>query len=378
MQDPKPLISDAASRRWRYVIAVILGVAVAAMGYYASFGNLTKYAREHAFPFPAGLPIGLDFGIPALLLLDSLRPSRFLRWSAWSLTAFTVLGNAAVTPGHSWVDRGLHAVMPAIAVVFFHAARRKGDKDHSAMDRIRWTRYVVRPVRTVRLRARMIAWEVTSYRDALHLESVILYARAVLIAEYRERSWHRTRKQVPVILSHELATGQLPPELLYATDWRGPVRAWVRATLDELDPARAVRLVEAARSEAVSDPVPVVVVERGPWDRVWDRLDDLVSAGLTREQAVQVHGMARAHFEQVGKHISGSRLSSLPGLGKTKALAVAEALKTAYETDPDQQSPDQSPAAPVAQALTVPPETGADPAETANLNGGPAPTSVSP
>lgn len=365
------------TRRWRYALALVLGTAVAGMGYFASFGNLTKYAAEHAFPFPPGLPIGLDFGIPALLLLDSLRPSRFLRWSAWALTAFTVVANAAVTPGHNWVDRGLHAVMPAISIVFFHAARRKPPRDASAMDRIRWTRYLVSPVRTVRLRARMIAWEVTSYRDALALESAILYARAVLVAEYGKRSWSRTRKQVPVILRHELGTGQLPADLLYATDWRGPVRAWVRDTLDELDPERAARLAAAARSETVAGPVPTVVVQQSPWDRVWDRLDEVVSPSLTRDQAVQAYGLARGHFDQFRQHISGTRLSGLSGLGKPKALAVAQWLKTAYETGLDHQSDDRSPAAdttaPDGPAGTVP-----EPAGTASLNGGPTTPAGSP
>jgi hypothetical protein len=364
------------SRRIRYAIALLLGTAVAAMGYVTSFSNLSKWAQAHHYSIPAALPIGLDIGIPALLILDSLRPSRYLRWSAWALSALTVAGNAAVTPGASVLDRALHGVMPAVAILFFEALRhlrvdQSKDKTRAELDRIRRSRYVVAPVRTIRLRVRMIAWEVTSYTEALRLESTILYARAVLIAEYGKRSWVGTRRRVPIILAHQLATGQLPQHLMFETDWQRAVRDWVVSTLDELDPTRGAEPGKPKKSKPVSDAVPEVVIQREPWDRVWDRRGESVPDGLTPDQISMAYGLARQRFEQIGRHISGDLLSGPIGIGKPKALALAKAFKTAYETEVNPRFSQRSHEPGAELSATAPAETGPEPAETAGFNSGP-------
>jgi hypothetical protein len=372
-------------RQLRFGIAVTLGSVVAGVGYYASFNNLRRYAAEHGFSFPAGLPIGMDLGIPALLLLDSLRPNRFLRWSAWTITAATIAGNAAVTPGHDMLSAGLHAILPLIAVVFFEAARRFKRAEDPAeiarkaarkLDRIRWSRYLVAPVRTVRLRARMVAWEMGSYRDALKLESAILYARTVLCAAYGERSWRSTRKLIPISLKHQLDTGQLPDRMLYETDLQGAVREWVLATLDELAPELADPTPEPETFTPVFEPVSAAV-ERDPWDQVWDRLDHLPPDGLTADQIAIGFALARRNFEQVGKHIAGNRLAGLLGIAKPRGIRLAEALKTGYETGGDRWSEPRSEAA--TPGPTVPSaQTGPAPAALAGLNGGPVTTIPAP
>lgn len=370
-------------RQLRFGIAVSLGTIVAGVGYYSSFNNLKRYAAEHGFSFPAGLPIGMDLGIPALLLLDSLRPNRFLRWSAWAITAATIAGNAAVTPGHDILSAGLHAILPLIAVVFFEAARRFKRAEDPAeiarkaarkLDRIRWSRYLVRPVRTVRLRARMVAWETTSYKTALQLESAILYARTVLAYEYGQRSWAATRNLVPIILVHQLDTGQLPERMLYETDWQAAVRAWVLATLNELDPSRVPEPEPEHQCPVVFESGPEPLPERDPWDRLWDRLDQLTPEGIDPGYMTLAYALARQHFDQFRRPISGSKLAGLPGLGKPKALLIAEALKTGYETVTDHQSEDRSETAAPDQAEPAP-QTAPIPAALASLNGGPA-TSV--
>lgn len=373
-------------RQLRFGIAVNLGTVVAGVGYYSSFNNLRRYAAEHGFSFPAGLPIGMDLGIPALLILDSLHPNRFLRWSAWAITAATIAGNAAVTPGHDPLSAGLHAILPLIAVVFFEAARRFKRAEDPAeiarkaarkLDRIRWSRYLVRPVRTVRLRARMVAWEVTSYKIALQLESAILHARTVLAYEYKKRSWADTRDLVPIILKHQLDTGQLPDHLLYGTDWQQAVRAWVVEALDELDPSRVAEPEPEHQCPVVFAPSPDPLPERDPWDRLWDQLDRLTPEGVDHAQMALAYALARQHFDQLRRHISGSKLAGLPGLGKTRALLIADALKTGYETVSDHRSEDRSDtAAPDPDAAT--PQTGPVPAALASLNGGPVTTIPAP
>lgn len=230
-----PQTSPVWARHIAYATALALGLGVAAMGYAGSFTHLQEYGATHGFPFRgAALPIGLDLGIPALLLLDWLNRSLFLRVGAWSLALWTVFANGAVADG-SLTGRLLHATMPAVAIVIVEAARHLRD-DPTQMDRIRWSRYLVAPVRTVRIRARMIAWEVTSYTEALRLESAVLYAQAMLTAELGGKSWRQTRKRVPVVLLHSLRTWQMPAGLAYATDWEAAVRDWIRGTLDELNP----------------------------------------------------------------------------------------------------------------------------------------------
>jgi hypothetical protein len=319
----------------RYALALAGGLTVAGVGDYMSFRNLMKYAARHDFNPGWGLPVGLDAGIPALLLLDSLRPSRFLRMAAWALSAGTVVANAAVTPDQSWVARGLHGIMPALAIVWYEAIRRlnRAEADEAAMDRVRFLRYVVSPVRTVRLRVRMIRWEVTSYAEALHLESAILFARAVLVSEYGQRDWRGTRKAVPVILRHQLDTGQLPAELYAGPDRTVEIRWWVRTILDDLAPERHAVPAEVEQTEADPMAVPAAPA-RDPWELIWDLRDRLVPEGIAPEVFGKAYGLARAHFGEVGRHIRVDDMRDGLGIRKDRAGVLAKLFRTAYESGP--------------------------------------------
>jgi hypothetical protein len=364
--------SEHVKRHWswqrfqyglRYALALAGGLTVAGVGDYMSFRNLMRYAERHDFNPGWGLPIGLDAGIPALLLLDSLRPSRFLRMAAWALSAGTVVANAAVTPDQSWIARGLHGIMPALAIIWYEAVRRlnRSAADESKMDKIRLARWLVSPVRTTRLRVRMIRWEVTSYAEALRLESAILLARAVLVAEYGQRVWKRTRPLVPVILAHQLDTGQLPREMFFETDWTVAVRAWVREVLDDLDPHRGGDPIPDDRSGL--DPFLVSdVAEPSPWDQVWDQRDRLVPAGVAPEVFAQAIAVTRHHFEQVGRHMNGETLRGLIGGAKARANAMATVIRTAYQSGPDQAVANLDAATPVRAAVAPRAETSPDPA----------------
>jgi len=318
----------------RYALAFTAGVTVAAVGDVISFSNLRKFASEHTFPIDWGLPVVLDAGIPAFLLLDSMRPSKFFRVCAWVLSAITVVANVAVTPDPSWISRGLHGLAPAVSILWYEAMRHLHDDDKK-MDRVRLMRYLVSPVRTVRLRVRMIRWEVTSYSSALALESGILHARAVLVSEYRRQVWRRTRKAVPVILRHQLDTGQLPVELLGGPGWQVAVRAWVIEALDELDPRRHAD--HTGKERTIRDQIrDDLYGEPRPWDQIWDRRDELVPRGVNRLVFFQSIGPARDHFEQAKRPISGSKLVGLIGGAKGRANAIAAVLKTAIEAGVDQ------------------------------------------
>lgn len=323
------------SRRIRYGLALAGGLTVAGVGDYMSFRNLMAYARQHHFASDWGLPVGLDAGIPALLLLDSLRPSRFLRLAAFALSAGTVAANAAVTPDHHWMTRALHGLMPALAVIWYEAIRRlnRPPADEAKMDRVRLSRYVASPVRTVRLRFRMIRWELTSYSEALLRESAILLARAVLIAEYGQRDWGGTKNLVPIILRHQLDTGQLPEGLFFGIDWSAEVRRWVREVLDDLDPERAADRRSAKQTDPDHGGDPAAP-ERDPWELIWVLRDRLAPEGVSPEVFAKAYGIARGHFAQFNRHITVGDLREGLGVQKARAGALAKLFRTAYESGP--------------------------------------------
>ncbi|MGH3375956.1 MAG: DUF2637 domain-containing protein [Actinoallomurus sp.] len=349
----------------RYTLALAGGLTVAGVGDYMSFRNLRRFGEQHDFSPGWGLPVGLDAGIPALLLLDSLRPSRFLRLAAWALSAGTVVANAVVTPDQSWIARGLHGIMPALAITWYEAVRRlnRAEADGSTMDRVRLLRYLVSPVRTVRLRFRMIRWEVTSYREALRLESAILLARAVLVSEYGARDWRRTRKAVPGILRHQLDTGQMPAELFFGTDWTPAVRTWVRETLEDLSPAH--RPVPHEDDWAKADPSRFPDLKpQDPWELIWELRDRLVPEGTPPEVFAKAYGLARAHFEEVNRHITVDDMRERLGIRKDRAATLAKAFRTAYESDRVLMVQMQDPAAQPGELPDEPDGTAPEPDET--------------
>ncbi|ROO91349.1 hypothetical protein EDD29_9104, partial [Actinocorallia herbida] len=80
----------------------------------------------------------------------------------------------------------------------------------------------------------MVAWETTSYREALAREAVVLYARTVLIAWHGKKTWRSTRKHVPLALLHQLAEGDIPTSVLHAMDRPTAVRAWILQAVQDM------------------------------------------------------------------------------------------------------------------------------------------------
>jgi hypothetical protein len=327
-----------------YTAALLSGVAVFASGTATSFDNLSRYAREHGWIWGPALPLGLDLGIFALLLLDWLRPSVFLRSAAWTLTAGTVAANFAVTKGDA-VDRSLHAIVILVAVIIFEAARHLRD-DQSRMDKIRLSRWVLSPVRTARLWRRMVLWEVTSYAEALRRESVILHARTVLAAHYDQGSWRGARKRVPLTLKHQLATGQIPAPVLHGLDLQAAVRDWVHTSLGELAQQQAANPAHAAGSaaDAAEDPA---AADRRRWDLIWDLRDRLLPEGVPARVFALAYALARDHFEQVGTHIKVADLMDALSIGKPRATKISQVLRSSHTDGPDLGYRGEDPAAAV-------------------------------
>jgi hypothetical protein len=224
--------------------AFFFGIVVTVAGWATNFLSVSDYAKNHGFVIPQALPIGLDLAIPTLLVIDYLATVKganaaFLRWSAWALTGFTVYAGAvSANGGHKGIDWNstiLHGVMPAVSVVFVEAARwfrmwLDGLTDGTHTDRIPIARWICAPVRTARMRRRMVLWNEHSYPMAVVREAALLYARALLEGE--GRSWRTT----PVSLRHQIRTGQVPSDVVRAMraavengdeSWQPAVEEWV-------------------------------------------------------------------------------------------------------------------------------------------------------
>lgn len=325
------LTGSSKSRTAGYGLALTLGLAVAAAGYISSFDNLATYASGHGFPKGWLLPVGLDLGIPALLILDWLRPSLFLRATAWALAGGTVLANAAVAGG-TWTDRALHAVMPAVAILIVEAGRHLQD-DPSRMDKIRLSRWLLSPIRTARLKRRMVLWEVTSYDEALKRESAILHARTVLQSAYRTGSWRETRKLVPATLKHQIATGQMPFSVLLGSDLQTSVRDWVYDTLTSI--AATPPPVTTIRAETDADQADDSIEgEQDPWVTIWVTRDSLIPDGIPASVFDAAIGYAQRTYEQVGKLPTVGDFRTELGIAQARAAAIRKAIGSALDGPP--------------------------------------------
>ena len=265
-------LSRGQDRALRLAVAVV--IAGMAMGFVSSFTTLYAAAAAHAWRFPALLPLAVDSGIVAYVLLDHLAVSlgarsRWLHAAAWGLAAFTVWANAAVSAADGPAWRVIHAVMPALWVLGVEALRFTWRQLHSAGDvpagaRIPAGRWVAAPWPTLRLWRRMRLSGETSYPRAVALEDARLHAREVLRAAVEgEHGLY-----VPAALKRAVRTGRLPASvtdavragLQYggASRWEPAVASWVTSRLTLPD-----RLAAQLRDEreAIAAPVPGEVLD---------------------------------------------------------------------------------------------------------------------
>jgi len=198
-----------------------VGAAVGALGllgFVNSFAAVERAAWPSFGPLAPTVPLGIDLGIAIFAALDivlarlDMRP-RWVRLVPWSLTGATVYLNTAAQA--TWFGRIAHAVLPALWVaaveVAAHVVRvRAGLAAGTRMDRIRPSRWLLAPVRTVCLWRRMVLWEIRSYQDALRRERDRLLALTGLQDAHGTFVWR----------------------------WRAPRRVRALYKLGELTPAR--------------------------------------------------------------------------------------------------------------------------------------------
>jgi Protein of unknown function (DUF2637) len=250
-------------QRRALVIAVTLVAAGMAFGFLSSFTTLYTAARAHGWTLPWLLPLAVDSGILAYVLLDHLAVtlgarSRWLHLAAWGLAAFTVWANAAVSPADGDVWRVIHAAMPALWVLGVEALRfmwRRLHADGSQPDRIPAGRWVAAPWPTLLLWRRMRLLGVTAWPLMCAMEDARLHLRDLIEAIGEKYP----RRPVPSAVRRVIATGRFPGEvserirdgLQYggAATWEPSLESWLSDRL-----RLPAGISEAISADAVSTP----------------------------------------------------------------------------------------------------------------------------
>jgi hypothetical protein len=176
------------------------GVAVGALGFYASFDAVSAKAATWNFAEPWVLPAAIDSAIPVftcayLFLIRMDMPLWWARLVPWSLSLITCALNVA--SGSSLWSKVAHGAMSLLWVgvseiaAHIYAVRiGAATGRRRQMDGVRWARWFLAPLPTFLLWRRMKLWEVTSYDDVLELEQDRQIYRSLLRSEFG-RAWRR-------------------------------------------------------------------------------------------------------------------------------------------------------------------------------------------
>lgn len=262
-----------AGQRRALIFAVCVVVAGMGMGFAASYTTLYGAARAHHWTVPALLPLSVDSGILAYVVLDHLAVSlgsrsRWLHAAAWALAAFTVWANAAVAAGDSRVWRVIHAAMPALWVLGVEALRfmwhRLHETPQTAADRIPVGRWLAAPGPTFLLWRRKHLLNVASWPRMAAMEEARLHIRD------RIRTALATDPGlvIPDVLNRAVSTGRLPAVVTAAIDasldygttsrMEAEADAWVDGWLTHRE---AVSASLATRRHAIAQTAPAPPLE---------------------------------------------------------------------------------------------------------------------
>ncbi|XVQ10914.1 DUF2637 domain-containing protein [Spirillospora sp. CA-255316] len=194
----RPIVRPLSTQEYTAVAVVAaLVVVLAVIGFVNSFTAVAEAARPSFGMFAWTLPIGIDLGIAIFAALDIVLARLdmrigWLRLFPWTLTGATVYLNVAGETSAFGIVA--HAILPCLWVVAVevgaHVIRiRAGIASGTRMDRIRASRWLLAPFRTVVLWRRMVLWEIRSYGDALDRERARLLILTELQDTYGTLAW---------------------------------------------------------------------------------------------------------------------------------------------------------------------------------------------
>lgn len=292
-------------------------LAVAGIGFAVSFQTITREATRHGMPgWPQMYPVGIDVGILALILearklVARGRSDIIPRVMAWVLTGFTIYVNIHGSPASDWLGRVLHAIMPALWVVFLELTRRrqKADVDtERALEPIPLARWFADwPWRVAGMKRRQILNEVKSYRVMCAREEARLLARSLA----RDVWGWRWRRKAPVMLREHLRQGSFPEEVTEAAGaatWGAmpsmadPVERWITGLVKQA--AGAASRVRQQKRSVEAPAVPAALPSGMP---------DTVSAGVsvTRSPVTRGNPGGRAEAERLLREHSDMTLPEI-------------------------------------------------------------------
>ena len=214
-------LTESPPRLWDKIKASPLAdnpllLGVAGIGFAVSFQTISHEATLHHMPGWSPLyPIGVDVGILSLILearhlAKRHRSDLVPRALAWALSLGTIYVNVHGSPPHDWLGRTLHAIMPALWIVFLELTRYRQRADirtSEQVDPIPLVRWLLDPWGTAKLKRRMVLQNVQSYRLAAALEDARRHMRDLAVAHYGGRL--RYLLKAPELLRTNIRKGRL-------------------------------------------------------------------------------------------------------------------------------------------------------------------------
>ena len=242
-------------------LAVLLVAAGMGIAFWYSFANLSAAAAAHGWHPPYLLPLVIDTGVPAYVIIDQMivalgRRSVLPRFAAWGFAALTVFLNGAVSTDPSPLWRVVHAAMPATWIIGIESLRllwrvlRKGPAGQRK--RIPLARWMLARQSTWDLWKRMKLWGVDDYGDALAMEMRRRLAVESLTVLYGGKDW---REQVPGDLAWMLTQGVFMDEALKRVgELTAPPAQEVHPVASPVNTVRRSRVTKGTGSRGKSAP----------------------------------------------------------------------------------------------------------------------------
>lgn len=317
------------SDRWMIGTVSVLLLVLGVFGAINSFAAVSKIVEPSFGSLAWTVPLIIDIGIAATTLTDILQSrlahrTVWLRWVPLILMGATIYLNVA---GKDLVGAIAHAAVLSLWIVGteamshtyrWHAGLTRGNQ-RQEIESIRSSRWIWAPVSTLRLRRRMILWEVTDYTEAVRREQERRLAKAQLVTQHGRVAWR----------------------------WRAPLEQRTIYQMGQLVPARVKHTLEREGGEGAVEAVEVAAIEAAPApvahpDRAAELIDYISQLPRTTKLPVEATPeiLERLNADpaldvagEVGKYIAASRppRSSRPRTARNGAAEPSPSPTTTGE-----------------------------------------------
>jgi hypothetical protein len=313
-----------AGVKWAVGVVAPLALVPPALGALVSFSSVSAAMEPSFGPLAWTVPVGVDAGIAVFTAIDLIMGlwgmrTRWLRLVPWSLTLATIYLNIAAE--HTVIGRVGHGVLPLLWVitveVVAHILRHRTGLTHAKdrvrrIDRVRLSRWLLDPWRTLRLWRRMRLWEITDLAEAHRRSEHQDLARAALQDSYGPLKWRwqaPRRDRVRFRYGHLSAADVLPDT--YGT----PTAAATRTATPSTSTRTPSRSTGPKARRGSTRPAPDVTTLLGPAQAI---AAELAGEGrdVTRDELVR----------------------RLRAAGHSCSNAKASALLAAIQTDSDREA----------------------------------------